>query len=72
MSKFWEQQEWLDKTKELDEDFYNTIINGKNIEMDWTTFSLIIDGVSHELKLGDDEQEVKVIDENGDEKIFIR
>ena len=72
MSKFWEQQEWLDKTKELDEDFYNTIINGKNIEMDWTTFSLIIDGVSHELKLGDDKQEVKVIDENGDEKIFIR
>jgi hypothetical protein len=72
MSKFWEQQEWLDKTKELDEDFYNTIINGKNIEMDWTTFSLIIDGVSHELKLGDGKQEVKVIDENGDEKIFIR
>jgi len=40
--------------------------------MDWNTFSLIIDGVRHELKLGDGKQEVKVIDENGDEKIFIR
>jgi len=72
MSKFWEQQEWLDKTKELDEDFYKKIINGEEIEMDWNTFSLIIDGVRHELKLGDGKQEVKVIDENGDEKIFIR
>ena len=29
-------------------------------------FSLIIDGVGHDLKLGDDKQEIKVIDENGD------
>ena len=72
MSKFWEQQEWLDKTKELYEGFYNTIINGEEIEMDWNTFSLIIDGIRHELKLTDGKQEVKVIDENGDEKIFIR
>ena len=69
---FWEQQEWLDKVKNTNVDFYNHIKNGKNIEMDWTTFSLIIDGVRHELKLGDGKQEVKVIDENGDEKIFIR
>ena len=40
--------------------------------MDWNTFSLIIDGVGHDLKLGDDKQEIKVINENGDEKIFIR
>ena len=72
MKKFWEQQEWLDKTKESNEDFYNTIINGKEIEMDWNTVSLIIDGVGHDLKLGDDKQEIKVINENGDEKIFIR
>lgn len=72
MKKFWEQQEWLDKTKESNEDFYNTIINAKEIEMDWNTFSLIIDGVVHDLKLGDDKQEIKVINENGDEKIFIR
>lgn len=72
MKKFWEQQEWLDKTKESNEDFYNTIINGKEIEMDWNTFSLIIDGVGHDLKLGDDKQEIKVINENDDEKIFIR
>lgn len=50
MKKFWEQQEWLYKTKESNVDFYNTIINGKEIEMDWNTFSLIIDGVGHELK----------------------
>ena len=72
MKKFWEQQEWLDKIKESNEDFYNTIINGKEIEMDWNTFSLIVDGVNHDLKLGDDKQEIKVIDENGDEKILIR
>ena len=72
MKKFWEQQEWLDKAKESNEDFYNTIINGKEIEMDWNTFSLIIDGVGHDLKLGDDKQEIKVIYENGDKKIFIR
>lgn len=72
MKKFWQQEEWLNKIKEFNEDFYNTIINGKEIEMDWNTFSLIIDGVRHELKLGDDKQEIKVIDENGDEKTFIR
>ena len=72
MKKFWEQQEWLDKIKESNEDFYNTIINGKEIEMDWNTFSLIVDGVNHDIKLGDDKQEIKVIDENGDVKIFIR
>ena len=72
MKKFWEQQEWLDKTKESNEDFYNLVINGKQIEIDWNTFSLIIDGVSHELKIGNDKQEIKVIDENGDEKIFTR
>ena len=72
MKKFWEQQEWLDKTKESNEDFYNTIINAKEIEMDWNTFSLIIDGVGNDLKLGDDKQEIKVINENGDVKIFIR
>ncbi len=72
MKKFWQQEEWLNKIKEFNEDFYNTIINGKEIGMDWNTFSLIIDGVRHELKLGDDKQEIKVIDENGDEKTFIR
>ncbi len=72
MKKFWQQEEWLNKTKEFNEDFYNTIINGKEIVMDWNTFSLIIDGVRHELKLGDNKQEIKVIDENGDEKTFIR
>lgn len=72
MKKFWEQQEWLDKTKEYNEDFYNSVINGKQIEMDWNTFSLIIDGVSHELKVGDKEQEIRVIDKNGDKKTFIR
>jgi hypothetical protein len=69
---FWEQQDWLDKVKNTNMDFYNHIKNGKNIEMDWNSFSLIIDGVGHDLKLGDDKQEIKVIDENGDEKIFIR
>ena len=72
MKKFWQQEEWLNKIKEINEDFYNTIINGKEIGMDWNTFSLIIDGVRHELKLGDAKQEIKVIDENGDEKTFIR
>ena len=72
MKKFWQQEEWLNKIKEFNEDFYNTIINGKEIGMDWNTFSLIIDGVRHELKLVDGKQEIKVIDENGDEKTFIR
>ena len=72
MKKFWQQEEWLNKIKEFNEDFYNTIINGKEIGMDWNTFSLIIDGVRHELKLGDDKQEIKVIDESGDEKTLIR
>jgi hypothetical protein len=72
MKKFWEQQEWLDKTKENNKDFYEKIINGKDIEIDWHTFSLIIDGVSHELKLGDGKQEIKIIDENGDEKNLLR
>lgn len=72
MKKFWEQEEWLNKAKELNEDFYNTIINGKEIEMDWNTFSLIIDGVRHELKLGDDKQEIKIIDENGNTNTHIR
>ena len=47
MSKyFWEQQDWLDKVKNTNMDFYNHIKNGKNIEMDWNSFSLIIDGVN--------------------------
>lgn len=29
MKKFWEQKEWLDKTKESNVNFYNIIINGK-------------------------------------------
>jgi hypothetical protein len=73
MSKFfWEQQEWLDKVKNTNVDFYNHIKNGKNIEMDWTTFSLIIDGVKHELTLTDDEGskiEITIIDENGIETL---
>jgi len=72
---FWEQQEWLDKVKNTNVDFYNHIKNGKNIEMDWTTFSLIIDGVKHELILTDDKEsksEITIIDENGDENTFIR
>ena len=40
MKKFWEQQEWLDKTKESNEDFYNTIINGKEIEIEEDDFIL--------------------------------
>ena len=44
MKKFWEQQEWLDKTKEDNVDFYKKVINGQNIEMDFSTFQLIIDG----------------------------
>ena len=75
MSKFWEQQEWLDKVKNMNVDFYNHIKNGKNIEMDWTTFSLIIDGVKHELILTDDKgskSEITIIDENGAKNTFIR
>ena len=70
--KFWEQEEWLNKTKETNEVLYNQIKNGKNIEIDFTTFSLVIDGVKHELKLGDSKQEIKVILENGDVNKYIR
>lgn len=76
MKKFWEQQEWLDKTKESNVDFYNTIINGKEIEMDWKTFSLIVDGVGHELKLSGGNSETKtkieIINEDGSKDTFIR
>lgn len=74
MKKFWEQQEWLYKTKESNVDFYNTIINGKEIEMDWNTFSLIIDGVGHELKLsgGNSETKIEIINEDGSKDTFIR
>lgn len=76
MKKFWEQQEWLDKTKESNVDFYNTIINGKEIEIDWNTFQLIIDGVGHELKLSDGNSETKtkieIINEDGSKDTFIR
>ena len=37
--------------------------------MDWTTFSLIIDGVKHELTLNDGESntsKITIIDENGE------
>ena len=70
--KFWEQEEWLNKTKETNEVLYNQIKNGKNIDIDFTTFSLVIDGVKHELKLGDSKQEIKVILENGDVNKYIR
>lgn len=72
---FWEQQDWLDKVKNTNEDFYNQIKNGKNIEMDWNTFSLVIDGVKHELTLTDDKgnkSEITIINENGDKNTFIR
>ena len=72
MEKFWKQQDWLDKTKETDEDFYNKIINGKVIEIDWNTFSLVIDGTNNELKLGTGKQEIKIINENGNENTTIR
>ena len=76
MSKyFWEQQDWLDKVKNTNLDFYNHIKNGKNIEMDWNSFSLIIDGVKHELTLTDDEgskSEITIIDENGSKNTFVR
>ena len=72
MEKFWKQQDWLDKTKETDEDFYNKIINGKVIEIDWNTFSFVIDGTNHELKLGTGKQEIKIINENGNENTTIR
>lgn len=75
MNKFWEQQEWLDKTKESNVELYNMIVNAKEVDIDWNTFSLIIDWVSYELKLDDgrnSNNEIKIIDENGDEKTYIR
>jgi len=76
MKKFWEQKEWLDKTKEDNVDFYKKVINGQNIEMDFSTFQLIIDGVGHDLKLsgGDSETKTKIeiINEDGYKNTFIR
>lgn len=75
MNKFWEQQEWLDRAKESNVELYNMIVNAKEIDIDWNTFSLIIDGVGYELKLDDGRNtnnEIKIIDENGDEKTYIR
>ena len=76
MKKFWEQQEWLDKIKEYNYDFYNTIINSKEVEMDWKTFSLIVDGVGHELKLSGGNSETKtkieIINKDGGKDTFIR
>ena len=43
--------------------------------MDWNSFSLIIDGVKHELTLTDDEgskSEITIIDENGSKNTFVR
>ena len=68
---FWEQQDWLDKVKNTNIDFYNKIKNGKNIEMDWESFSLIIDGVKHELTFGN-KTEITIINENGSKNTFIR
>ena len=75
MNKFWEQQEWLDKAKESNVELYNMIVNAKEIDIDWNTVSLIIDGVGYELKLDDGRNtnnEIKIIDENGDEKTYLR
>jgi hypothetical protein len=76
MKKFWKQKEWLDKTKEQNEDFYKAIINARNIEIDWNTFSLIIDGVGHDLKLSGGDSEIKtkieIINEDGSKNTFIR
>ena len=76
MKKFWEQQEWLDKTKEDNVDFYKKVINGQNIEMDFSTFQLIIDGVGHDLKLSGDDSETKtkivIINEDSSKNTFIR
>ena len=76
MKKFWEQKEWLDKTKEDNVDFYKKVINGQNIEMDFSTFQLIIDGVGHDLKLSGDDSETKtkieIINEDGSKNTFIR
>ena len=42
--------------------------------MDWNTFSLIIDGVGHELKLsgGNSETKIEIINEDGSKDTFIR
>lgn len=76
MKEFWKQEDWLNKTKESNEDFYNTIIDGEEIEMDWNTFQLIIDGVGHELKLSGVNSETKtkieIINEDGSKNTFIR
>lgn len=72
MKYFYQQQEWLDKTKETNEEFHNSIINGKDIELDWNTFSIVIDGVDHPLKMGRGEQEITIIHEDGNETVYMR
>lgn len=72
MKYFWQQQEWLNKTKETNEKFYNLIINGKDIELDWNTFSIVIDGVAHPLTLGSGEQEITIVHEDGSETVYVR
>lgn len=72
MEKFWQQKYWLEKTKENNEEFYNSVVNGKNIDIDWNTFSLIIDGIAHELKLGDGDQKIIIVNEDGCETVFER
>ena len=50
---FWENKEWLDKIKEIDFEFYQSILDGKQIDLESETFTLIVDGKRYPMYIND-------------------
>ena len=74
---FWENKDWLEKTKENSPELVESLKNSKNVEMEWETLSLIIDGVKHELKIGDNnsipgDQEITITQKDGKKTTYNR
>ncbi len=59
--KFWENEKWIEKITEKQPEFIDIIKNGKDIDMEWSTFSLTIDGVKHKLEMLDFDEKYQII-----------
>lgn len=59
--KFWENEKWIEKIIQKQPEFVDLIKNGKDIDVEWSTFSLIIDEVKHELEILDFDEKYQII-----------
>jgi hypothetical protein len=51
---FWTNKEWLEKANIHSPELVIELENATEVEFDWESFSLIIDGVYHPLSIIDD------------------